>query len=217
MKKIKVKLKDLNSSISKLSEELNIDPNNIEIIVNLEENKETYKKLSISELIDDWDFVSEEEKTYKEIPNKFNIIDNKSTNKSTDDTVLDEKTFADKVVESFGIVSINELSTFIEAVWVSSVKSPNIIFGTDLFLASIKNSYDIVATSRLSIEHELLKMIIEQYYTDTTTTFNEILNDTIDKLRYNYRVLSKQSSLAGVAKLLYEAKPRLIVKKDADV
>ena len=58
----------------------------------------------------------------------------------------------------------NELSTFIEAVWVSSVKSPNIIFGTDLFLASIKNSYDIVATSRLSIEHELLKMIIEQYY-----------------------------------------------------
>lgn len=216
MKKIKVKLKDLNSSISKLSEELNIDPNNIEIIVNLEENKETYKKLSISELIDDWDFI-DEEKIYKEIPSKSSITDNKSTNKTTDDTVLDEKTFADKVVELFGIVSINELSTFIEAVWVSSVKSPNIIFGTDLFLASIKNSYDIVATSRLSIEHELLKMIIEQYYTDTTTTFNEILNDTIDKLRYNYRVLSRQSSLAGVAKLLYEAKPRLIVKKDADV
>ena len=203
MKKIKIKLKDPTSSISELLKELGIDIKDIDIIVNMEENKETYKKLSTSEFIDDWDFAS------NPLPscNCNKDVNHSEDKPKVDNDIIDrdpELQTAEAYGVTFGLTNINELSTFVEAVWASSVKSPNIIFGSKLFITSVKNNYDTVANSCLTMEHELLKMIIENYYGDNT--FNDILTDTLNKLKNNWNVLPNQSSLAGVAKLLYEFK-----------
>lgn len=198
MKKIKITLKNPSFNISEILNLLNISINDIEFIVNVEENKDTYKKLSTSDLIDDWDFIESQEKVGKPITEKKTCscpdIDNNYASEGEE--------LAIKVINTFNVVSENELATFVEAVWRTSRISPNILFGSNLFITAVKQTYDEVASSDLTLEHSLLSMIISNYYSGHD--FNTILNDTLLKLKVNWKTLSSQSSLAGVSKLLYE-------------
>ena len=198
MKKIKITLKNPSFNISEILNLLNISINDIEFIVNVEENKDTYKKLSTSDLIEDWDFIESQEKVRKPITEEKTCscpdIDN--------NYVSEGEELAIKVINTFNVVSENELATFVEAVWRTSRISPNILFGSNLFITAVKQTYDEVASSDLTLEHSLLNMIISNYY--SRHDFNTALNDTLLKLKNSWKTLSSQSSLAGVSKLLYE-------------
>lgn len=184
-RKIKIEIKA--DKVKDVLEKLNKNPESITLDLTIEENKDTYKYLSTSDDIISWDFIEDEEKEVKE-----NITEISKVIEVEDNSVADP----------IAITNYNEFATYIEAVWRVSRKSPTILWGTNFFNKTVKEEYNIVATSPLTLEHGLLVMILQTYYRDVEIT--EALNDTNNKLKDNWNKLKDHLSLASVSKMLYE-------------
>ena len=63
------------------------------------------------------------------------------------------------------ITDYNKAAIWIEAVWKMSKKSPNLVFGSQLFKDKVALEYNEVAENTVTVEHALLCMILENYYT----------------------------------------------------
>lgn len=175
------KVKEVLDKLNKSSEFITLD-------LDVEENKDIYKYLSTSDNIISWDFIEDEEKKVKESITKVSkVIEVEEDN---------------SVVDPIAITNYNEFATYVEAIWRVSRKSPTVLWGSNFFNKIIKEEYNIVATSPLTLEHGLLVMILQTYYRDVEIM--EALNDTNNKLKNNWNKLKDHLSLASVSKMLYE-------------
>lgn len=174
------KVKEVLNKLNKNSEFITLD-------LDIEENKDTYKYLSTSNNIISWDFIEDEEKKVKE-----SIAEVSKVVEVEDNAIIDP----------IAITNYNEFATYVEAVWRVSRKSPTLVWGSNFFNKVIKDEYNIVATSPLTLEHGLLVMILQTYYRDVEII--EALNDTNEKLKNNWNKLKDHLSLASVSKMLYE-------------
>ena len=186
-RKIKIEIKA--DKVKEVLENLHKDSNSIILDLDVDENKEIYKYLSTSEDIISWDFIEEEKSdNIKKIP----------IQKIKDDVIEVES----EEVSPISITDYNEFATYVESVWRVGIKSPVIKWGTNFFYKTLKEEYDIVASSPVSIEHALLVMILQTYYRDVDIT--EAVEDTNTKLKNNWNSLKNHPSLASVSKALYE-------------
>lgn len=174
------KVKEVLNKLNKNSEFITLD-------LDIEENKDTYKYLSTSNNIISWDFIEDEEKKVKE-----SIAEVSKVVEVEDNSIIDP----------IAITNYNEFATYVEAAWRVSRKSPTLVWGSNFFNKVIKDEYNIVATSPLTLEHGLLVMILQTYYRDVEII--EALNDTNEKLKNNWNKLKDHLSLASVSKMLYE-------------
>lgn len=189
-RKIKVEIKA--DKVKEVLEKLNKDSNSITLDLDIEENKETYKYLSTSNDIISWDFI-EETTEKKVIPLNPTII-------KQEEEIIEVDT--EEVINPIAISDYNEFATYVEAVWRVGRKSPTIKWGTRFFYKTLKDEYNVVASSPVSLEHALLVMVMQTYYRDVE--LNEAVNDTNSRLKDNWSKLKDHLSLASVSKALYE-------------
>lgn len=168
----------------------NINNNTFELTVTIEESAVLFKKLSTDPGILSWDF---EIKDKKEIPES-----EKSDDKIEVYSKDEQNIPGDNILVPY-FTNYNEAATWIEATWKLSKKSPNLIFGSQLFKKEIALKYDIVANSSVTVEHSLLCMILENYYKDTD--FKTSYEDIVEKIKNNWKGFNQHPSLASIAKL----------------
>lgn len=190
-RKIKVEIKA--DKVKEVLEKLNKDSNSITLDLDIEENKKIYKYLSTSDDIISWDFV-------EEIENKKVIPLIPTIKQEENEEILEVDT--EEVINPISISDYNEFATYVEAVWRVGRKSPTIKWGTRFFYKALKDEYNIVASSPVSLEHALLVMVMQTYYRDVE--LNEAINDTNSRLKDIWDKLKDHLSLASVSKALYE-------------
>lgn len=166
-------LKDL--GIIETEVQFNSADNTFRLNIEEQESAELFKKLSTDSGILSWDFNEEPEETKPEI--------------SEDDSSLVQY-----------ITNYNKAAIWIEAVWKMSKKSPNLIFGSQLFKEKLALEYNEVAGNTVTVEHALLCMILENYYKDTVD-FKTSYEDIVEKIKNNWKGLDQHPSLASIAKL----------------
>lgn len=180
------------------------------LIADLKESKELYKYLSTDENISDWYFIDEPDKdndndktTEKEATlNESPILETTATNQTQERLVTEESPIVNQIIDLLNINSVNEISTLVEATWQVSKKSPNIIFGGNLFLEALKEQYSIVGNKPISIEHALLSKIIESCYYENPLEF--IIDDTLERIKNNWKLISTYNTITEVAVKLYK-------------
>lgn len=190
-RKIKIEIKA--DKVKEVLEKLNKDSNSITLDLDIEENKEIYKYLSTSDDIISWDFV-------EEIENKKVIPLIPTIKQEENEEILEVDT--EEVINPISISDYNEFATYVEAVWRVGRKSPTIKWGTRFFYKALKDEYNVVASSPVSLEHALLVMVMQTYYRDVE--LNEAINDTNSRLKDIWDKLKDHLSLASVSKALYE-------------
>ena len=161
-------LKDLGIIETKV--QFNSADNTFRLNIEEQESAELFKKLSTDSGILSWDFNEEPEEKKPEI--------------SEDDSIF--------------ITDYNKAAIWIEAVWKMSKKSPNLIFGSQLFKEKLALEYNEVAGNTVTVEHALLCMILENYYKDTVD-FKTSYEDIVEKIKNNWKDLDQHPSLASIA------------------
>jgi hypothetical protein len=174
--------------INGLIEKLGLD----EIIIDLPDTKETYKALSIF----DWDFV--EENTGEGID--LNIKEKTIPASSTDINTSFEKT----IIKDF-----NTAATFLEAGYRLAKKSPDIIYGSNLWVEEMAKLYDIVGSEVLAIDHTLTTTFLSSFYNcflnpDKIEDRDEMIEDLSDRLKKHWKEAQNHPSMISFIHILFK-------------
>ena len=180
-------LKDLQINKCVIYNDFDVDT--ADTIVEVEETPELFKKLTLNDGIQEWDFCDEEEP--QEIKKENNL-------KPIKEIVFEEydKT---ETPEKRKFNNFNDAATYVEACWLLSKKSPSIIFESSLFNKELETYYNIVASSDVTVEHALLTMILQNYYSQVD--YDEAYEDIIKKLKDEWKNLNQHPSLASLSKI----------------
>lgn len=131
------KFKIKGQDIDSLIKSLGLD----EIIIELPDCKETYKALGTC----DWDFYDESEESIIE-------VEEKETERNCDLLSM--------------LSSYNDLATFIEASYRLAKKSPDIVYGSNLYNQEISKLYSVVGSEKVSIDHSLIASLLSAFFND---------------------------------------------------
>lgn len=178
---------------------------NFDIILELPESKELYKTLSTDPSIIDWDYIySDEEENINNEDNNYNDtnITRIPEKKPYTPPVTTIKELVGEVENKFGIDTFNNMSTLVEAIWNLSKKSPGIIYGSNLFWELLEPLYNEVGNTPVTINHAMLCKIIEAYYYPSSVS--EAYDDTMAKLKENWKLISTYNTIVEVATKLYK-------------
>jgi hypothetical protein len=173
-------LKDLEIIETKV--QFNSADNTFELCIEKEETADLFKKLSTDPGIVSWEF----DEGIEPLQN-------------TETTKLEPQQEKNKSNLIPYFTNYNDAATFIEGVWRLSKKSPNMIFGSQLFKKEAMTEFNVVGSSQITVEHSLLTMILQNYYKDLE--FTEAYEDIVEKLKQNWKALSGHPGLASLAKL----------------
>jgi len=113
-----------------------------EVIIELPDCKETYKALGTC----DWDFYDEEQPIIGE------EVGEKETERNCDILSM--------------LSSYNDLATFIEASYRLAKKSPDIVYGSNLYNQEISKLYAVVGGEEISIDHSLIASLLSAFFND---------------------------------------------------
>lgn len=168
-----------NVNINILRNESNDDK--ITFTVYLEENKQTFTVLTTNQYIYDWEFVD----------NVTQIQPRKTVDINTTTTTPE-----------LNITDFNELATLIEAMWKVGYKSPNILMNSNMAKELIKEKYNEVAGEIVTVDHALLKMILENFYGNTDII--EATEDTKQKMESLWKNMRDYTSLSSITAKLFK-------------
>jgi hypothetical protein len=149
--------------------------------VYLEENKQTFTVLTTNQYIYDWEFVDD---------NKPQLQPRKTVDINTTTT------------PELNITDFNELATLIEAMWKVGYKSPNILMNSNMAKELIKEKYNEVAGEIVTVDHALLKMILENFYGNTDII--EATEDTKQKMESLWKNMRDYTSLSSITAKLFK-------------
>ena len=208
--KIKIKARNVNELL-KLLEKSGDTLCTLEL--DLEVSKSIIKILD--NYCEDWDFADSKEKTIN--PNTSNSIEEDKNYTPVRPYPQPDQIngWGDKIEEeqqpkgttyytsSLCVKDYNSLATLVEAIFRLYKQSPNIKFESGLFYNTLEIEYNLVASSKISVEHSLIAMIIETYY--NKATIGEAIEDTIEKLRglWLTKKLSDHPGVTSLTKVLY--------------
>lgn len=185
---VRVKKEDLAEVIEKIKGK----DEEITLTLSLPDSKEIYKYLSTSDKVLDWDIDEGDE---EEVEDSKDEEDVKKLLKKLD--VFSE--FVYSLIS--GPNNLSEgITSFIEATWRICKKSPEIIFGTPLFITSVSNELSSL-TSGPSIEKAVLYKVIEAYYNGYSKV--DIVSSLCNNIRDKWKELSKCETLTSVSILLF--------------
>lgn len=168
-----------NVNINILRNESNDD--NVTFTVYLEENKQTFTVLTTNQYIYDWEFVEDNK------PQPRKTVDINTTTTTTPE---------------LNITDFNELATLIEAMWKVGYKSPNILMNSNMAKELIKEKYNEVAGEIVTVDHALLKMILENFYGNTDII--EATEDTKQKMESLWKNMRDYTSLSSITAKLFK-------------
>lgn len=157
--------------------------NNITFTVYLEENKQTFTVLTTNQYIYDWEFVDNVTQVQLQ-PRKTVDINTTTT------------------TPELNITDFNELATLIEAMWKVGYKSPNILMNSNMAKELIKEKYNEVAGEIVTVDHALLKMILENFYGNTDII--EATEDTKQKMESLWKNMRDYTSLSSITAKLFK-------------
>ena len=169
-----------NVNINILRNESNDDK--ITFTVYLEENKQTFTVLTTNQYIYDWEFVDNVTQVQLQ-PRKTVDINTTTTSE-------------------LNITDFNELATLIEAMWKVGYKSPNILMNSNMAKELIKEKYNEVAGEIVTVDHALLKMILENFYGNTDII--EATEDTKQKMESLWKNMRDYTSLSSITAKLFK-------------
>lgn len=171
-----------------------------EVILDLPDTKETYKILSA--LVVDWDFYEEPEgeevgdvEEINEMPEENSPAKNETENLGSLDYLLTD---------------FNKMATYIEAAYKLGKKSPEIIFGSNLWTEEMAKLYDEVGNSILTIDHTLLSTLLSSFYDHFLDPNNlhdraEIVGDINKRLKEHWKETSNHLSLISYIQILFKS------------
>ena len=171
-----------------------------EVILDLPDTKETYKTLSA--LAVDWDFYEEPEgeevgdMEINEMPEeKSDPAKNETENLGSLDYLLTD---------------FNKMATYIEAAYKLGKKSPEIIFGSNLWTEEMAKLYDEVGSSILTIDHTLLSTLLSSFYDHFLDPNNlhdraEIVGDINKRLKEHWKEAPNHPSLISYIQILFKS------------
>ena len=172
---------NVNININILRNESNDDK--ITFTVYLEENKQTFTVLTTNQYIYDWEFVDNVTQVQLQ-PRKTVDINTTTT------------------TPELNITDFNELATLIEAMWKVGYKSPNILMNSNMAKELIKEKYNEVAGEIVTVDHALLKMILENFYGNTDII--EATEDTKQKMESLWKNMRDYTSLSSITAKLFK-------------
>ena len=172
---------NVNININILRNESN--DNKITFTVYLEENKQTFTVLTTNQYIYDWEFV--DNVTQVQLQPRKTIDINTTT-----------------TTPELNITDFNELATLIEAMWKVGYKSPNILMNSNMAKELIKEKYNEVAGEIVTVDHALLKMILENFYGNTDII--EATEDTKQKMESLWKNMRDYTSLSSITAKLFK-------------
>jgi hypothetical protein len=172
---------NVNININILRNESN--DNKITFTVYLEENKQTFTVLTTNQYIYDWEFVDNVTQVQLQ-PRKTVDINTTTT------------------TPELNITDFNELATLIEAMWKVGYKSPNILMNSNMAKELIKEKYNEVAGEIVTVDHALLKMILENFYGNTDII--EATEDTKQKMESLWKNMRDYTSLSSITAKLFK-------------
>lgn len=158
------------------------DDDKITFTVYLEENKQTFTVLTTNPNIYDWEFVDD---------NKPQLQPRKTVDINTTTTTPE-----------LNITDFNELATLIEAMWKVGFKSPNILMNSNMAKELIKEKYNEVAGEIVTVDHALLKMILENFYGNTDII--EATEDTKQRMETLWKNMRDYTSLSSITAKLFK-------------
>lgn len=170
-----------NVNINILRNESNDDK--ITFTVYLEENKQTFTVLTTNQYIYDWEFVDNVTQVQLQ-PRKTVDINTTTT------------------TPELNITDFNELATLIEAMWKVGYKSPNILMNSNMAKELIKEKYNEVAGEIVTVDHALLKMILENFYGNTDII--EATEDTKQRMESLWKNMRDYTSLSSITAKLFK-------------
>jgi hypothetical protein len=159
------------------------DDDKITFTVYLEENKQTFTVLTTNQYIYDWEFVDNVTQVQLQ-PRKTVDINTTTT------------------TPELNITDFNELATLIEAMWKVGYKSPNILMNSNMAKELIKEKYNEVAGEIVTVDHALLKMILENFYGNTDII--EATEDTKQKMESLWKNMRDYTSLSSITAKLFK-------------
>ncbi|MBP3732257.1 MAG: hypothetical protein J6I84_03340 [Bacilli bacterium] len=196
-RKVKIKVARA-EQLKLLLEEIGLMDSPAEIIMYIEDNKETMKTLCTSKYANDWDFIDEEIEEQEETiklpePEPMPTAMPKPKKKGIIELVIPEFIEGDW----------NSIAWLIEAVWRLSHKSPSLMWGTGFFCETLEKELITVKGSSKGVEHSLLRMLSESYYSGTTTEEMEL--DLTTKLEHLWvHGGFREKTLSDIANALYK-------------
>ena len=174
--------------INDLIEKLGLD----EIIIDLPDTKETYKTLAAF----DWDFVESED--INEIPEQTEErIENKKESDSTNP-------FDETILKDF-----NTAATFLGAGYRLAKKSPDIVFGSNLWAEEMMKLYDTVGSETLALDHTLTATFLSSFYNcfltpDQINDKGEIIEDINNRLKEHWKEAQNHPSMISFIHCLFK-------------
>lgn len=173
------------NDIKQIIDSLNLD----HLIIELPDSKDTYKALGAC----DWDFYDESgEEPILEVTNN----EEKEIERTCDLTSL--------------ISSYNELATFIEASYRLARKSPDIIYGSNLYNQEISKLYAQVGSEDISIDHSLISSLLSAFFGDFMNPENMkekknvIVEDVDSRLKEHWKEAPNHPSVLSFMGVLFK-------------
>lgn len=184
----KIKLKIKKENLQEIVEALTKD-NEVELVLNVEENKKNFGYLSSTAGILDWDFVDSETNDSRLVESKEEKPEIKTKGKK---------------LEDIEIKDFNKLAWIVELYWsIGKGGWQQDDFYTRIDIEAekyIKNPNSIIS----GLNHLMVKTLIEYYYDDSNVEIG--ITDTINKLKEKSQRIFQCSTISEVTKLLYGEK-----------
>lgn len=176
----KIKLKIKKENLQEIVEALTKD-NEVEVVLNVEENKKNFGYLSSTTGILDWDFMDSE----------TNLAENKE----------EKPEIKIKKLEDIEIKDFNKLAWVVEFYWSlgkGGWQREDFFSYLDMTVENyIKNPNNITS----GINHLMIKTLIEYYY--HSCSLEEGVNDTLQKLKNYSQQIFQCLTISEVTKILY--------------
>lgn len=178
--------------INDLIEKLGLD----DLIIDLPDTKETYKALAAL----DWDFVENE--NIIEVPEEKSIVEE----------VIQEENKGEKSTNPFNetiLKDFNSAATFLEAGYRLAKKSPDIVFGSNLWTEEMMKLYDTVGSETLALDHTLTATFLSSFYNcfltpDQIDGLGEVIGDINNRLKEHWKEAQNHPSMISFIHCLFK-------------
>lgn len=193
----KIKLTVNGNDLSEVLKSLQIKDSELKfnIELDIEDTKDNYKYLSTSNLIQDWDFIEENSSEQKD---DETTINDKESEKEDSDEVDLTTYLKDK------LYTISDVFSFLLAIWKLKSKSPNFKLSIYNIKEHVWPIFESIKSGALSTTEIVSKRLMELYY-NKEPIFN-IISDVVLKLKDNWKVIDKSSSIIELVNKLFKFK-----------
>lgn len=183
----KIKINIDRENVGEVLKNLDLNSENLELIIDVKENREAFEYLYRSPYISNWDFVDNNRDIKKPVEEE----------KRTGEKILEKK----KDLAELKIEDFNDLAFVVEFFWSIGKnywQNPEFYNMLEEKLASTTKVGNNLITG---INHLMIKTLIEYYYSGKGTEFG--IKDTLEKLKSHSQEIFRCETISEVTKILY--------------